>query len=198
MHYEIEQKFRCSNLDSVSKQLIALGATPGETVEQADCYYRHPVRDFSQTDEAFRLRRVGDVNFMTYKGPKIDATTKSRHEEEVRLADGVATWKSCDQIIRRLGFESVAVVRKRRETLHLDRGGQSIEAALDDVVSVGTFVELEVSVDSAGDDAPDVDSARQALGELAGELGLSDSERRSYLELLLASAPGSAVGLRQI
>jgi adenylate cyclase class 2 len=198
MPYEIEQKFRCSNVALVRERLLELGAAPGQTVDQADCYYRHPVRDFSQTDEAFRLRRVGDVNFMTYKGPKIDATTKSRHEEEVRLADGVATWKSCDEIVRRLGFESVAVVRKRRETLHLDRGDQSIEAALDDVADVGTFVELEVSVDSAGDDAPAVDSAKRALADLAGELGLIDSERRSYLELLLASAPGSAGGLRQI
>jgi adenylate cyclase class 2 len=188
MPYEIEQKFRCSNLALVRKRLLELGAAPGETVDQADCYYRHPVRDFAQTDEAFRLRRVGDVNFMTYKGPKIDATTKSRREEEVRLADGVATWKSCDEIVRRLGFESVAVVRKRRETLHLERGDQSIEAALDDVADVGTFVELEVSVDSAGDDAPAVDAAKRALAELAAELELSDSERRSYLELLLAAS----------
>jgi adenylate cyclase class 2 len=188
MPYEIEQKFRCRNLALVRERLIELGATPDETVDQADCYYRHPVRDFAQTDEAFRLRRVGEVNFMTYKGPKIDATTKSRREEEVRLADGVATWKSCDEIVRRLGFESVAVVRKRRETLHLERGGQSIEAALDEVADVGTFVELEVSVDSDGSDAPAVDTAKRALAELAAELGLSDSERRSYLELLLAAS----------
>jgi adenylate cyclase, class 2 len=193
MHFEIEQKFRCPDTACIRDALIALGATPGEIVEQADCYYRHPVRDFAQTDEAFRLRRVGERNFMTYKGPKIDATTKSRHEEEVRLADGSATWKSCDAIIRQLGFEAVAVVRKRRETLHLVRGEQSIEAALDDVAGVGLFVELEVSVDSAGDDAPAVDAAKRALAELADELQLGDSERRSYLELLL-SAPGSAGG----
>jgi adenylate cyclase, class 2 len=187
MHYEIEQKYRCDDLARIRVALVALGAEAGEIVEQADCYYKHPQRDFAKTDEAFRLRRVGQRNYMTYKGPKIDATTKSRFEEEVRLADGEVAWHSCDEIVRHLGFEPVAIVSKRRETLHLAHNGATIEAALDNVVGVGTFVELEVAVDFTSNDMRKVDAAKRALAEVAAQLGLADAERRSYLELLLAA-----------
>jgi len=190
MHYEIENKYRCDDVDGVRQKLLALGATPGEILDQTDCYYNHPQRDFAKTDEAFRIRCVGERNYMTYKGPKIDATTKSRYEEEVRLADGAAALHACDEIVRHLGFAPVAGVSKRRETFHLTRDGVAVEASLDDARNVGTFVELEVSVDFAGDDHLAIDAAKRALAELAMELGLSAVERRSYLELLLAtSAP---------
>jgi adenylate cyclase class 2 len=187
MHYEVEQKYRCDDLEILRAALLALGAEPGEIVEQSDSYYKHPQRDFAKTDEAFRIRRVGERNYMTYKGPKIDATTKSRIEEEVRLADGEAALHSCDEIVRYLGFELVAMVSKRRETLHLMRDGVRIDVALDDVAGVGTFVELEIAVDFAGNDMSGVDAAKRALAHVAAMLELADSERRSYLELLLAS-----------
>jgi adenylate cyclase class IV len=46
-------------------------------------------------------------------------------------------------------------------------------------------VELEAS---AGDD--DLDDARAAIGALAEHLGLGQTERRSYLELLLEASDG--------
>ncbi len=188
MHYEVEQKYRCDNLEGVRTRLESLGASGGETVEQTDCYYRHPVRDFAKTDEAFRLRRVGPANFMTYKGPKIDASTKTRHEEEVRLADGDAAYDACAAILKHLGFERVAEVRKRRQTLQLERDGLAIEAALDEVDRVGSFVELEISVYADCADASGVDAARRTVAALAEQLGLGTPERRSYLELQLAAS----------
>jgi adenylate cyclase, class 2 len=189
MHYEVEQKYRCNDLDRVRERLLALGAAAGESAEQSDCYFKHPVRDFAKTDEAFRLRRVGDRNFLTYKGPKIDATTKSRHEEEVRLADGESAHRTCAAILRHLGFESVAEVNKRRRTLQLERDGLSVEAALDEVERVGSFVELEISVDAANDDKAEIETAKRVLADLAKQLGLGPPERRSYLELLLLAGP---------
>jgi adenylate cyclase class 2 len=187
MHYEVELKFRSDDLERVRGALEALGAVPGEAVDQTDAYYRHPVRDFSQTDEAFRLRRVGQRNVMTYKGPKVDATTKTRYEREASLADGEEAFRAADDIVRRLGFEPVAEVRKRRRTLELDWQGLPVEAALDEVAGVGSFVELEASVDAPDQNSTALDSARRVLIELAEQLGLRESERRSYLELLLAA-----------
>ena len=189
MPYEVEQKFPVADLAVVRERLVRLGFAPAGVVDQSDCYYRHPARDFAQTDEALRLRRVGQSNVLTYKGPKIDAATKSRFEQEAPLADGDEAGQACDAIFRRLGFEPVAVVAKRRETLRLQRGASTVEAALDAVAGVGTFVELEIGV-AAEDDAAAVAQARGMLAELAAELGLADSERRSYLELLLAAGPG--------
>ncbi len=189
MHYEVELKYRCDDVDRVRDLLFAFGAVPSETVEQVDRYYRHPVRDFAQTDEAFRLRRVGPWNVMTYKGPKVDATTKTRFEREVALADGEAAFQAADDIVQRLGFQTVAAVHKRRQTLTLMRDEIAIEAALDDVTDVGAFVELEASVDAADQDAAALADAKRVLIGLATELGLQDAERRSYHELLLASRP---------
>jgi adenylate cyclase, class 2 len=185
MHYEIEQKFRVDDFDGVRERLAAIGAAPGEALDQADCYYRHPMRDFAKTDEAFRLRRVGEHNCLTYKGPKIDATTKSRFEQEAALADGPPAADACDEILRRLGFEPVTTVRKHRETFELVHEGIEVEAALDEVERVGKFVELEAGVEVEGDDHTGVDAAKRVLAALAGQLGLANSERRSYLELLL-------------
>jgi len=59
-------------------------------------------------------------------------------------------------------------------------GAVRIEVSLDEVEELGTFVELELV---AG--ASRIESAKALLAELAGRLGLAESERRGYLELLL-------------
>jgi adenylate cyclase class 2 len=80
-----------------------------------------------------------------------------------------------------LGYRPVAVVRKRRRTFRLKRNGFEVEIALDDVEKVGQYAELEIQ-------APEerLRDARDVLLEMAGALGLTKSERRSYLELLLS------------
>jgi len=80
MQYEVEQKFPVSDMPALQERLIALGATIGETQVEVDLYFGHPARDFSKTDEALRIRRIGAKNCITYKGPKIDITTKTRCE----------------------------------------------------------------------------------------------------------------------
>jgi adenylate cyclase, class 2 len=75
----------------------------------------------------------------------------------------------------------VAAVRKQRRNFRLAWQGHKVEVALDQVAGVGHFVELEIS---ATDET--LDGARQALADLATRLELAASERRSYLELLLA------------
>ena len=71
-------------------------------------------------------------------------------------------------------------VRKTRRLLTLSWKGWKFEAALDDVERLGTFLELETTADEAR-----LDAAREALASLSAKLGLSVTERRSYLELLL-------------
>ena len=59
MQYEVEQKFRLSDLPGIDEKLRQLGAVDGPTVVQVDCYFRHPSRDFAQTDEALRQAARG-------------------------------------------------------------------------------------------------------------------------------------------
>lgn len=177
---EVEQKFPVADLAQIAARLTALGSPPGEPRWEEDCYYRHPARDFARTDEALRIRRVGSARRITYKGPKLDATTKTRLEIELPLAtepQGAGTWEG---LLDALGFTPVAVVRKRRRKAHVPVGDVRIEVSLDEVEELGTFVELEL-VTAAGR----IEWAKALLAEVAGRLGLAGSERRSYLELLL-------------
>ncbi len=183
MHLEVELKFRAegdNDLAAIRERLIQLGARAVETLDQADTYFSHPARDFAQTDEALRLRRVGERNCITYKGPKLDVTTKTRRELELPLAGGAKAFEQFSQLLTALGFRPVATVRKQRELMTLDWQGTRIEAALDCVADVGEFVELEASADELS-----LSAAREGITSLANQLGLSESEWRSYLELLL-------------
>lgn len=178
--YEVEQKFHIDDADAIEQRLLSLGATPLSAIEQVDTYFAHPARDFHATDEAFRLRRVGSQNFVTYKGPKIDATTKTRHEIELPLPEGAGYAAQFRSLLEALGFRAVADVSKLRRTTHLTWEGQAIEVSLDEVAGVGRFAELELVVPE-----PEVPAARARLASLAGRLGLHVNERRSYLELLM-------------
>lgn len=181
MAVEVEQKFRVSDIEAVARRLVALGARAGETHQQVDCYFAHPQRDFAQTDEALRLRRVGRHNYVTYKGPKLDATTKTRREIELQLPDGEAAAQEAAQLLEVLAFRRVADVYKRRAHYTLNWQQRDVLVALDDVDGLGDFVELEIMAEEQ-----QVDAARDAIRSLAGRLDLSNSERRSYLELLEA------------
>jgi adenylate cyclase class 2 len=190
MRFEVEQKFPVADLAEIERRLVQLGVTVGPPVEQVDLYFAHPVRDFAQTDEALRIRRVGSDSFITYKGSKIDPATKTRREIELPLAGGAAALSRWSELLAALGFRSVAEVAKRRRTGHLEWEGRQVEVALDEVGPLGSFVELEIAANAA-----EVEPARDCLSALAAKLGLERSERRSYLELLLGkSRPPSAVG----
>jgi adenylate cyclase class 2 len=187
--YEVELKFRVSDPAALERRLAALGAEPEPAVEQVDRYFAHPARDFAVTDEALRLRRVGDDVALTWKGPRIDATTKTRREIELAVArvtaeptGGAVSIARWTELLEALGFRQVREVVKRRRIAVVRRAAAEIEAALDDVAGLGTFLELEVQ---AG--AERVAEARAVIESLAQELGCGPPERRSYLELLLAA-----------
>lgn len=179
---EVEMKFAAGDRAELERRLAGCGARPRETVREEDHYHNAPDRDFAKTDEALRLRRIGAANFVTYKGPKRDPQTKTRTEVEVPLAPGDRAAEDFLKLLAHLGYRPVAVVRKERQIYQLERGGFQVEVCLDDVEGVGRYAELEIMAPEA-----QLDTARQTLFALAADLGLSGSERRSYLELLLTS-----------
>ena len=182
--FEVEQKFNVETHAGVEGQLRELGARFAEPIEQVDRYFAHPQRDFASTDEALRIRCVGDENYITYKGPKIDTATKTRREIELPLRSGTEHAEQFAELLQALGFEPVASVRKIRRSAALRYQDWDFEVALDEVTSLGTFVELELAADSS-----QLDAARERLHTLAAQLNLTNVERRSYLELLLEADP---------
>jgi len=177
---EIEAKFPLPDPAVVEEALHDLGAVATGERREEDHYFNAPDRDFATTDEAFRIRRVGDASRLTYKGPKIDHDTKSRTEIEAPLADGAQAFEAAAAIFRHLGYRPVAVVVKQRRTFHLRRGRFDIECCFDAVEEVGSYFELEIVADKA-----DLSEAKGVLLTTAGELGFIQQERQSYLKLLL-------------
>ncbi|MDX1963209.1 MAG: class IV adenylate cyclase [Pirellulales bacterium] len=178
--WEVEQKFPIQDPLALRNRLSRLGAEWGHSLEQVDRYFNHPARDFAVTDEALRLRSVDTENWVTYKGPKLDATTKTRREIELPLAPGVHLPDRYHELLEALGFCPVLEVRKRRTPGELLFQDKKITLAWDEVVGLGNFLEIELMATDG-----ELSTAKAILGELAQTLELVHSERRSYLELLL-------------
>src|SRR5207253_11380761 len=129
--------------------LAELGARFTDSIEQTDHYFKHPARDFAKTDEALRLRQVGAENFITYKGPRVDSTTKTRRELELPLPSGPEMNEQFAALLTALGFRPVGVVRKRRRKALLAWEGHKVELAVDEVAGLGSFLELEIAAEDA-------------------------------------------------
>jgi adenylate cyclase class 2 len=181
--YEVEVKYPLSDPGPIRRQLAKLGAVPGSPLAQCDTYFAHPVHDFSKTDEAFRLRCIGDQNALTYKGPLVDKQTKTREEIEIPIESGAGAARQMEEMLRALGFHAVRSVEKMRQPFHLSWQDRKFELALDRVAGLGQFLEIETQADAA-----EWEAARDTLLALASALGLLQSERRSYLQLLLEGA----------
>jgi adenylate cyclase, class 2 len=179
MSYEVEMKFPAGDPAALESRLAQFGAEISSPQVEVDVYFAHPGRDFAKTDEAFRIRRKGTSNFITYKGPKIAAATKTRREIDLPLTPGEASAQAWTELVEALGFTPAGEVRKSRRKAHVDWHGRRVEISLDEVASLGVYVELELVTDADG-----LDAARQCVVSLAETLGLEGSERRSYLELL--------------
>jgi adenylate cyclase class 2 len=181
MGFEVELKFRVEDHGGVTRLLAQRGVLAGPPTAQDDIYLSHPARDFAQTDEALRLRRDGESNHVTYKGPKHGGPTKTREELEIGFSDGPEARADFLTLFDRLGFRAILDVRKTRLTFRLLHGGRPMTVALDRVDGLGSFAEVETIALSDGD----LPAAQAAVLELAAVLGLTDIERRSYLRMAL-------------
>ncbi len=170
-------------LSSILRALAKAKARHVKSETHEDTYYQHPSRDFSKTDEALRVRRcvptdsTGSTSTeLTYKGPKLDSTTKTRVESTVSVDDS----NRLDSILQSVGFREVATLKKKRAFYSVG----TVTVSVDEVQDLGSFVEFETMV--AGKDG--VSSARTSLQSVIKQLGLDTtrSVRESYLELYLA------------
>jgi adenylate cyclase, class 2 len=179
---EIEMKFPVTDFVAIEKHLHSMNAKREPTIDETDHYFNAPDRDFGKTDEAFRLRTIGEHNRVTYKGPKEPGVAKTRKEIELAIESGAEAADKWRQMVQLLGYRSTAVVKKRRTIFKFERGGFAMEACLDEVELLGKFVEIEIVADAAVKE-----SAQQVLSAVASEFGLEKSERRSYLEMVLSN-----------
>jgi adenylate cyclase, class 2 len=175
---EVEVKARAPlDQEALEEKLVKIDARRVGKEFQEDVYFNAPHRDFAQTDEALRIRKVtngaSEKIFITYKGAKMDEVSKTRKEIEVGVED---SHKVAD-IFQNLSFRPVATVKKNRIIYTLN----DLIITLDEVQGVGNFVEIEKEIEEGED-------TREALDEIFGtysQIGIENGfERRSYLELM--------------
>ncbi|NYT03569.1 MAG: class IV adenylate cyclase [Candidatus Methanofastidiosa archaeon] len=146
-------------------QILRMAEFLEERIED-DVYFSSPIRDFKETDEALRIRYSGDKCILTYKGPKLDKISKSREEYEAFVSGEI------EEILHKLGFKKVLSVRKKRKIYFY----KDFTLSIDDVEELGEFLEVELK----SENLQDVNRIENLFDDL-----FLESERRSYLELLL-------------
>jgi len=182
--YEVELKVRADHA-SVQERLDRLGATPLGTVVQEDTYFDAPDRNFAETDEALRVRRERPADgeaetVLTYKGPLVDAASKTREEAETGVGDG----GTVRAILEGLGYEAAATVRKERFRYALGE----CTVTLDAVDGLGEYVEVEIDTERDLDGGGEtLDRLRGKAADVLSRLGLDPDDQitTSYLGLLL-------------
>lgn len=187
--FEVEQKFVVNNRDEIIAQLEHLGAANAGIQNHSDTYYRHPSRNFAETQEALRIRRIDGVAAITYKGqklPQADPTLKARKELEWALGESDRDGSNMNELLCVLGFETVTTVSKTRTTFCWNDGELAdFCVTVDDVERVGTYAEIELIIR----DQSQIPQASARISHLANQLRLDQPERQSYLELLLNQQP---------
>ena len=163
---ELEMK---AKIDKYTRGRIDQILRKAELLEEKfeeDTYFSSPIRDFKETDEALRIRYSGSNAIITYKGPKLDKISKSREEFEAFVSGNI------EEILQKLGYKKILNVRKKRKVyLYKD-----YTVAIDDVEDLGEYIEVELKSEKLQD--------IKRIENLFDLLFL-ESERRSYLELLL-------------
>jgi adenylate cyclase class 2 len=179
--FEVEQKFHIDDLADLEKRLREIGAVEQSSQQHIDTYYNHPSRDFAETREALRIRRVDGVPMVTYKGTKLPGKVKARRELEWRLDPGDPDGTKMEELFQMLGFRRVAAVSKRRRCYQMPVESADIGVMIDQVDSLGLFAEIEL----IANESSEIEIARGRIGQLGERLGLHRAESRSYLRMIL-------------
>ncbi|MHA1719507.1 MAG: class IV adenylate cyclase [Promethearchaeota archaeon] len=191
--FEVETKIKIIDLELLKKKLVQLKAKKSAILDQMDTYYNYPVesRDFSKTDEALRLRKTTEFDprtqkktkeevDLTYKGPKLDNTVKTRVEHVCHVFEA----DKIEDILKALSFKKIITLNKHREVYDLHYNGSDIEVLIDTIENLpGSYFEAEIMVK----DEKLLDVYQHTLISFIKECGYSKEDilPKTYLEMVL-------------
>lgn len=190
---EVEIKVRIANPDELKKKFKNWNGKYKLSLDHEDTYFNMPkkLRNFKKTDEALRIRKSIEFHkqnndrkqiknyFITYKGQKIDDSTKSRKELEVKIEDGL----QMKEILKSLGFREIFTIKKERELYEFNYKNNKIEVLIDFLpILKEYFMEVEIKTETIDK----LDEVREILFEFLSnfEIQREESIRESYLELI--------------
>jgi adenylate cyclase class 2 len=173
---EREVKLRLGDYERAKSTLRELGFVHVDRCFEEDYYYSHPCVDYTMSDEALRARwrkcSSSEHYTITYKGPRVqgDLELKTRIELEVELNS--IQWNTIKDILEKLGFTSIARIRKTRDLYT----AECVEASLDELHGAGYYLELELKCDRG------FDLVERVISRLATS---AQVEHDTYLEICL-------------
>ncbi len=190
---EVEIKAKISDPELMRKCFKEKQGIYKFSLMHEDTYFNMPngLRDFKKTDEALRLRKsikfIKDNKweeqekevYFTYKGKKIDKSTKTREEIDLKIED----YGKMKRILTLLGFKEVLSVKKERELFKFDYKNYSIEALIDYLPILNQhFIEVEYLTDSL----EKIEEIQEVLFDFLSLFNIKkeDSIQKSYLELV--------------
>ena len=196
---EVEIKVRILDPELIRNNFRDNGGIYKLSLEHEDIYFNMPegLRDFKETDEALRLRKsitfnkfdasIGKITnfYLTYKGKKIDKSTKTREEIEIKIED----IEKIKNLLRILGFQEVLTIKKERELYEFKYKKHHIEALIDYIPILNQyFIEVECLLESSDN----FESSRNVLFEFLNlfDIKKEESIRKSYLELITDKLKG--------
>ncbi|MFX1387756.1 MAG: class IV adenylate cyclase [Promethearchaeota archaeon] len=197
---EVEIKVRISNPEQIRIKFEEHNGIYKNSLLHEDIYYNMPkgLRDFKETDEALRLRKSIEFNknevgkgqiinhYITYKGKKIDVSTKTREELEIKIED-IENMKT---LLKKLGFQEILTIKKERELYEFEFKNYYIEVLIDYLPILNQhFIEVEFLLDSS----ENLEDSKDILFDFLDLLGINreQSIRESYLELIVENLKGN-------
>jgi len=156
---EIEIKAKIE--EDLSNKIIENNGVFLREVFQEDIYFNHPCRDFKESDEALRLRKERNNFILTFKGRREEGKIKKREEIEAKVEESII------EILERLGFKKVCIIRKKRKEFSLG----NVKIFIDDVENLGKFIEIEGN--------------EEEIFNIMKILGIKEYIKETYLELIM-------------
>jgi len=191
---EVEIKVRILDPNIIKNQFEENKGVYKLSLLHEDSYYNMPkgLRDFKKTDEALRLRKSIEFNkknqtnkqrinhYITYKGKKLDISTKTREEIDIEIED-IDRMKN---LLRELGFQEILTVKKERELYEFEFKSFRIDALIDYLPILDQyFIEVEYLLTSS----EKLEESKETLFDFLSLFGIKKEEsiRKSYLELIV-------------
>lgn len=169
--FEVEQKFKCHDLQSVANRLDALDAQPFmQHGSETDIYLDLADRSLSRNAQALVVREMVPSNrvLIISKGPSADECTSIETEGFANVC----------QMFVGLGFQQIRCIKKERDVYFLGK----CHVTLDKLEDLGTFVEVAIMVE----EEHQLGGAKRLVDETVQKLGLqrSNLETRSYAQMI--------------
>ena len=197
---EVEIKVRISDPTIIRKKFEENNGIYKISLHHEDTYFNMPkgLRNFKVTDEALRVRKSIEFNknnhiirhninhYITYKGKKLDNSTKTRKELDIKIEDA----EQMKVLLKELGFQEVLTVKKERDLYEFEFKNYQIEALIDYLPILNQhFIEVECLLQSS----EKVEVSKEILFDFLSlyDIKREESIRKSYLELIFNKFNGN-------